>query len=114
MDEVFTDFLKFSAPGIRALEITAVFVFQMSSLLSCKERNRNYGFKRETQSIHEILNLLAFPEDLANVFLAQKFMSFTTSVLDSGLSAGRDISRDRLCSSFFVFTACAIIWNKLC
>lgn len=33
------------------------------------------------------------------IFLAQKF---TTSVLDSGLSASRDISPDPLCSSFLV------------
>lgn len=66
MDKVFTDFLKFSASGIRALEISAMFLFQMSSLLSFRERN--YGFKRETQSIHEILILSAFPEDLANDF----------------------------------------------
>lgn len=69
------------------------------SSLGCKERNRKYDFKRETCSIHDTLFLLVFPEDLADYFLAQKFMSFTTSVLDSGLSAGRDISPDPLYSS---------------
>lgn len=68
VDKVFTNFLNFSSFGIRALEISAMLVFQMFSLMSFRERNRNYGFKRETQSIHEILILPAFPEDLANNF----------------------------------------------
>lgn len=70
----------------------------MSSLLGCRERNRNYDFRRETYSIHNVLFLLVFPGDLDD-FLAQKFMSFTTSALGSGLSAGRDTSPDPLYSS---------------
>lgn len=54
-----------------------------------------------------MLFLLVFPGALSD--LAQKFVSFTTSVLDSGLSAGRDIYPDLLVF-FVVFAAC----HKLC
>lgn len=46
VDKVFTDFLEFSS-GIRVLEIPVMLIFQVSSLLSFRERNRTYGFKRE-------------------------------------------------------------------
>lgn len=55
-----------------------------------------------------MLFLPVFPGDLAD-FFAQKFVSSITSVLDSRLSAGRDIYPD-LFVFFVVFAACA----KLC
>lgn len=48
-----------------------------------------------------MLFLLVFPGDPAD-FLAQKFVCFTTSVLDSGLSAGRDIYLDPLLQLLFL------------
>lgn len=49
VDEVFSDFLKFSSSGIRALEISAMFIFQMSSVsgketesMASKEKQRAF------------------------------------------------------------------------
>lgn len=49
VDEVFSDFLKFSSSGIRALEISAMFIFQISRVsgketesMASKEKQRAF------------------------------------------------------------------------